>query len=115
MGQIIIKELTSEDLTDEQKTTRDEFLDNLLQHMNDISGYVRSKVLQIWNEMKTERAVPLKCQLQVVATAIERLEDKTALVRKNAVALLKSFLETNPFSAKVLSLFAALNLIVNHY
>lgn len=101
MGKIITRELASEDLNDEQKVARDEFLDNLLQHLNDVSGYVRSRVLQIWNEMKADHAVPLKWQLQVVATAIERLDDKTAMVRKNAVALLKSFLETNPFSAKV--------------
>lgn len=104
MGQVITRELTAENLDEEQKETRDEFLEDLLHHLNDISGYVRSKVLQIWNEMKTEEAVPLTWQLKVVRTAVERLEDKTTLVRKNAVQLLKSFLETNPFAAKVCKL-----------
>lgn len=101
MGHVIIRELTSENLTEEQKEIRDEFLDDLLQHVDDVSGYVRSKVLQIWNEMQTEAAVPLTCQTKVVRAAVDRLEDKAALVRKNAVVLLRTFLETNPFAAKV--------------
>lgn len=101
MGQVTIRELASEDLTDEQRETRDEFLEDLLQHVNDISSYVRSKVLQIWNEMQTDGAVPLQWQIRVVRAAVERLDDKTALVRKNAVLLLKSFLETNPLMVNI--------------
>lgn len=101
MGNVIICELASETLNDEQKEIRDEFLEDLLNHLNDVSSYVRSKVLQIWDQMKKEDAVPLAWQLKVVRVAVERLEDKTASVRKASVQLLKSFLETNPFSAKV--------------
>lgn len=101
MGRVIIRELTAETLEEEQKETRDEFLEDLLNHLNDVNSYVRSKVLQIWNEMKVEGAVPLAWHLKVIRMAVERLEDKTATVRKNAVTLLKSFLETNPFAAKV--------------
>ena len=70
-------------------------------HINDVSAHVRSKVLQIWNHMKEEDAVPLTIQLKVLCEAVERLEDKTSSVRKHAVQLIKSFLERNPFAAKL--------------
>lgn len=102
MGNVIIRELTAETLDEEQKETRDEFIEDLLSHMNDVSSYTRSKVLQIWNEMKVDSAVPLAWYIKVMRTTVERLDDKTAMVRKNSVILLKSFLETNPFAAKVI-------------
>lgn len=103
MSTVIVHHLSGEDLNEEQKTLRDECLEDLWNHMNDISSYVRSKVLQIWNELKSRDAVPLAWILRIVVRAIERLEDKTAMVRKNSITLLKSFLESNPFSAKVIS------------
>lgn len=101
MGNIIKRDLTHESLEKEQKELRDYFLQDLLNHLDDVNSYVRSKVLHIWNEMKVENAVPLAWHIRVLRKAVERLEDKTATVRKNALTLLKSFLETNPFSAKV--------------
>lgn len=101
MNTVIMKQLSGEDLYDEQKILRDECFDDLWTHMNDISSYVRSKVLQIWNDLKNQNAVPLDWILRIVTRAIERLEDKTTTVRKNAIALLRSFLESNPFSSKV--------------
>lgn len=93
--------LSGEDMNDEQRTLRDECMEDLWNHMNDVSSYVRSKVLHIWNDLKNRDGVPLAWILRILIRAIERLEDKTATVRKNAITLLKSFLESNPFSAKV--------------
>lgn len=101
MGDAILSEFTSEDLSEEMKNTRNEFLENLLMHINDISAHVRCKVLQIWNHLKMEQAVPLTYHLNVLSSAIERLEDKTSTVRKHAVQLIKSFLERNLFSANL--------------
>lgn len=70
-------------------------------HLIDTSAQVRSKTLQIWNQMKTDNSVPLAWQQKVLETAAERLDDRAVLVRKNAVILIKSFLETNPFAAKL--------------
>lgn len=102
MGDVITCELSSEELTDELKEIRDDILEDLLNHMEDVSAHVRSKVLQIWNHMKSENAVPLAYQQKVLQIACERLDDRTCLVRKNAVILIKSFLEMNPYAAKVL-------------
>lgn len=101
MGEAIIGELTSEELTEDLKEARDEFLENLLLHINDVSAHVRAKVLQIWTHMKEENAVPLSFQHKVLSETVDRLEDKTSSVRKNAVLLIKSFLERNPFAAKL--------------
>uniref|UniRef100_A0AAG5CMQ8 Condensin complex subunit 1 n=1 Tax=Anopheles atroparvus TaxID=41427 RepID=A0AAG5CMQ8_ANOAO len=101
MGEAIVSELTSEDLSDELKETRDEFLDDLLNHMMDVSAHVRSKVLQIWLHLKEQNAVPLAWIHKVLQVAVERLEDKGLIVRKQTIALIKAFLEHNPFSAKL--------------
>lgn len=101
MNAMIVNHLCGEDLNDEQRTLRDDCLEDLFNHMNDISSYVRSKVIQIWNDLKNKNAVPLSLIYRVVNRAVERLEDKTATVRKNAIILLRSYLESNPFSSKV--------------
>lgn len=108
MSSVIITQLSSEGLNDEQKEMRDEYLEYLHDHLNDVSSYVRSKVLQIWNELEQRNAVPLAWKLKVVIRAVERLEDKTASVRKNAITLLKTVLEANPFASKV-KVFYAIN------
>lgn len=101
MNTMIVDHLSGEDLNEEQRTLRDQCLDDLYHHMNDISSYVRSKVLQIWNDLKNKHAVPVAQISRIVSRAIERLEDKTTTVRKNAIVLLRSFLESNPFASKV--------------
>jgi condensin complex subunit 1 len=101
IGDVIISELTAEELSDDLRDIRDEFLEDLLNHMMDVSAHCRSKVLQIWLHLKANNAVPLAWQYKVLHEAVERLEDKTSLVRKNAIALLKAFLEHNPFSGKL--------------
>lgn len=98
---IIVNHLTGDHLNDDQKELRDDCLEDLWNHMNDVSSYVRAKVLQIWNDLKNKNAVPLVWIIQVVARTIERLEDRTATVRRNAIILLRSFLESNPFASKV--------------
>ena len=101
MGDVVTVELSSEDLSEEMKEVRDEFLEDLCNHIMDVSAQVRSKVLQIWNHMKTENSVPLVWQHKVLQLAAERLDDKATLVRKNAIQLIKAFLEMNPFAAKL--------------
>ncbi|XP_035900362.1 condensin complex subunit 1 isoform X2 [Anopheles stephensi] len=101
MGEAVVSELTSEELPDELKETRDEFLDDLLNHIMDISAHVRSKVLQVWLNLKENNAVPLAWIHKVLNLAVERLEDKALVVRKQSIALIKAFLEHNPFSAKL--------------
>lgn len=101
MGDVVTVEMASEDLSDELKESRDEYLEDLLNHIMDVNAHVRSKVLQIFTHMKSENAVPLAWHQRIFQAAAERLEDRTNTVRKNAVLLIKAFLETNPFSSKL--------------
>lgn len=101
LGAVVQKALTGEDLTDEQKNQRDECLDNLEDHMLDCNAYVRSKVLQIWQYLCCESAVPLARHGKLLACTAFRLEDKSANVRKQALQLLRTLLQSNPFAGKV--------------
>lgn len=98
---LIISALTSEDLSDEKKDKRDECLDYLEDHILDNNAYVRSKVLQVWQRLCTESAIPVNRQTQLLVAVVKRLEDKSANVRKQALQLIRALLEGNPFAAKL--------------
>lgn len=102
---LIISALTSEDLSDEKKDKRDECLDYLEDHILDNNAYVRSKVLQVWQRLCTESAIPVNRQTQLLVAVVKRLEDKSANVRKQALQLIRALLEGNPFAAKVMTKF----------
>lgn len=101
MSEIVISELTAEEMTQDQKDTRDEYLDHIYSHILDVNAHVRSKCLSLWAHMKHDNAVPLCWLSPVVKVTVDRLEDKSNLVRKNAINLIKSFLERNPYAAKL--------------
>ncbi|KPJ08507.1 Condensin complex subunit 1 [Papilio machaon] len=101
MCEVVSVELRGEGLGEEQRVQRDDFLDDLYDHMHDLSAYVRHKVLQFWSRLQRENNVPVSRQHAVLERAIGRLKDKAALVRKAAIQLLKVFLECNPFSAQL--------------
>ncbi|XP_077268187.1 CAP-D2 condensin subunit isoform X3 [Temnothorax americanus] len=101
LGAVVQKALTGEDLTDEQKEQRDECLDNLEEHMLDCNAYVRSKVLQVWQHLCREGAVPLARHGKLLACTALRLEDRSANVRKQALQLLRTLLQSNPFAGKL--------------
>lgn len=99
--EVVQKALTGDDLTQEQKDQRDECLNNLEEHILDNNAYVRSKVLQVWQHLCCEGAIPLARQGKLLATIALRLEDKSANVRKHALQLMRALLQSNPFAGKV--------------
>lgn len=99
--EVVQKALTGDDLTQEQKDQRDECLNNLEEHILDNNAYVRSKVLQVWQHLCCEGAIPLARQGKLLATTALRLEDKSANVRKHALQLMRALLQSNPFAGKV--------------
>uniref|UniRef100_A0A1B0GH99 Condensin complex subunit 1 n=1 Tax=Lutzomyia longipalpis TaxID=7200 RepID=A0A1B0GH99_LUTLO len=101
MGDILRIKLSSEDLSSEMKEEREEYLEHIFDHGQDINSYVRSKVLQTWIQIKEDMAIPLAWHNKVLRLTVQRLEDKSAIVRKNAMILIRSFLERNPFSGKL--------------
>ncbi|KAH8363527.1 hypothetical protein KR084_011342 [Drosophila pseudotakahashii] len=101
IGDTVVSELTSEDLSEELKEVRNDFLEHLVSHILDVSAHVRSKVLSIWHHLKVQHAIPLNFLIRVLDEAIGRLEDKSSLVRRAAMQLIKSALESNPYSSKL--------------
>lgn len=101
MSDIVMSELNGENLSQDHKDTRDDFLEYIYFHIHDINAHVRAKALGIWWQMKQDNAVPLIWLSPVVKLAAGRLEDKSCLVRKNAIHVIKSYLERNPYAAKL--------------
>lgn len=100
MGEIILSVCKDgEELDRKTRFMRDKFMDKLESHICDIHAYVRSKALQIWMRLSEHDAIPLQRKHKIVRLAKERLMDKTATVRKNAMQLLTAFLSNNPFAA----------------
>ena len=67
-------------------------------------GSILLQVLQILCDLVENGCLPLSRQQQVLTHTTERLMDKSAQVRKNAISLLTAFIKQNPFAAKVRSI-----------
>ncbi|CAB4045596.1 condensin complex subunit 1-like isoform X1, partial [Paramuricea clavata] len=100
MGKLLVLRLSQDDLTENMKNTRDQILDHLENHIHDVHAYVRSKVLQIWQNICREKAIPLARQQHVLGLVIGRLTDMSSNVRKNAIIYLKEYLMSNAFGSQ---------------
>ncbi|KGL82289.1 Condensin complex subunit 1, partial [Tinamus guttatus] len=103
VAEALLKVLNGDNLEESARGTRDQFLDILQAHVCDTSGFVRSRVLQLFTRIVQCKALPLTRFQDVVSLAVGRLEDKSVVVVKNAIQLLAAFLSNNPFSCKLSS------------
>ncbi|XP_075071952.1 condensin complex subunit 1 [Mixophyes fleayi] len=103
MGEMIVRVLSGDHLDELEKNTRESFLDTLQEHIHDVHTFVRSCVLQIYNRIVQEKALPLSRFQSVVTLVVGRLFDKSVKVCKNAIQVLASFLANNPFTCKLSS------------
>ncbi|XP_025960649.2 condensin complex subunit 1 isoform X1 [Dromaius novaehollandiae] len=101
VAEALLKVLNGDKLEEAARGTRDQFLDILQAHICDISGFVRSRVLQLFTRIVQCKALPLTRFQSVVSLAVGRLKDKSVMVVKNAIQLLAAFLSNNPFSCKL--------------
>ena len=60
--------------------------------------YRNEKIIHILSFLQ---AIPLSRQPHLLELVINRLQDKSSIVRKNAIQLLKTFLMCNPFGVQV--------------
>eukprot|EP00536_Pseudo-nitzschia_multiseries_P014524 jgi/Psemu1/298752/fgenesh1_pm.719_\ len=72
-------------------------LDILQERSLDASSYTRSAVLKAWIRLADSGSIPVERVLPVTRMAIDRLQDKTVMVRKQSLQLLTTLLENNPF------------------
>ncbi|KAK2528299.1 condensin complex subunit 1 isoform X1 [Columba livia] len=101
MAEVLVQVLNGDQLEEAARGTRDQFLNILQAHVCDISGFVRSRVLQLFTRIVQCKALPLTQFQSVVSLAVGRLKDKSVVVVKNAIQLLAAFLSNNPFSCKL--------------
>uniref|UniRef100_A0A6I8PSK6 Condensin complex subunit 1 n=1 Tax=Ornithorhynchus anatinus TaxID=9258 RepID=A0A6I8PSK6_ORNAN len=101
MAELLLQLLNGDQLDQRARDTRDQFLDTLQIHGHDVHSFVRSRVLQLFARIVQQKALPLTRFQTVVALAVERLQDKSVLVCKNAIQLLAAFLANNPFTCKL--------------
>ncbi|KAL7299993.1 hypothetical protein TKK_0007307 [Trichogramma kaykai] len=101
MGLVVSTSLTGEELATDKRALRDECLDNLEEHILDSNAYVRSKVLQTWQKLCCDGAIPLSRYNGLLKNTVLRLDDKSANVRKQALQLLRAVLQSNPFTSKM--------------
>lgn len=78
--------------------SRDTILDILTERAHDINPYTRAVVLKVWVRLLESGSVPVKRVGGVAQVAVDRLSDKNAAVRRNAVVLMTTAIENNPFS-----------------
>ncbi|XP_015126345.1 condensin complex subunit 1 [Diachasma alloeum] len=99
LGVVIIKALTGENLTSEQRAKRNECFDRLEAHTRDINTYVRSKVFQVLQKLCCEQAIPVDRFASIIRMTVSHLREKAATVRKQALVLLRVLLEGHPFNS----------------
>ncbi len=88
--------------------TKQHLLDILCQRIRDQSSYTRKAVLQTWQYLAQHKAIPLGHWQTVTSIATGRLEDKSSLVRKEAMRLISCLMLHNPFGPSLpLDRFAA--------
>jgi len=79
------------------QNNRDSLLDILVERTYDKNSFVRSTVMKTWKFLIGKKCLPLDKVTDVTSLAIDRLQDKTVLVRRGAMQLLTLILERNPF------------------
>jgi len=80
-----------------KQKNRDALLDILIERAHDVSSFTRAAVLKSFAQLTESDSLPLDRVIPVTALAIDRLQDKTVMVRRSSLQLLTLLLENNPF------------------
>ncbi|KRT80717.1 HEAT domain-containing protein, partial [Oryctes borbonicus] len=99
--EVVLTSFSKTDLSNNERESRDEFLEILFDHMLDVSSYVRARVIQNWSRLQQEDVLPAKMQSEILEKVVEHLTDKASNVRKAAAICVRSFLEHNPFGSEL--------------
>ena len=64
---------------------KDRLYDILLEHIYDVSSYTRVAVMKTWASIIQAQCLPIEKLIPVTQLAIDRLQDKTVMVRRSAM------------------------------
>lgn len=117
IGHLLVRKLDAEHVGDEHHTTiydinengeeskrkkslemKEQLYNILLNHVYDVSSYTRATVLKTWSGLIEAQSLPTNKLIPVTKLAIDRLQDKTVMARRNAMQVLTLVLENNPFT-----------------
>ena len=83
---------------EKNKKTKNDLFDMLETRILDINSYTRSKVLQTWSQLIQEKIVPVTRLCKTLIPLVrDRLQDKAALVRKQAIQILTVIVKKIPW------------------
>lgn len=82
-------------------TTKLEMLHDMLESVGDGNSYVRSKVFQLLHHINEKTHYITQLLIKVLTLAETHLEDKSALVRKNALLLIIELIRSNKSEKKL--------------
>jgi len=88
-------------IQDDNHGTRNKLLDLIGERAHDTSSYVRGSCLGVLCSLAESGALPVSHIMTATEIAIERILDKSSIVRKNALSCLSCLLEHNPFSDRL--------------
>ena len=89
-------DLETEGTVDTSKA-RNQLLDILFERVYDTSSFTRSAALKAWIQLVQDGKLPKDRVIPTTKLAMDRLQDKTVIVRKQSMQLLTSMLENNPY------------------
>ena len=81
--------------------TRTTLLNILTERVYDVSSYTRAAVLKAWIRLCQTQSIPKEQISMVTRLAMDRLQDKTVVVRKQSMQLLTLLLENNPYQGNL--------------
>jgi condensin complex subunit 1 len=115
----LVRTATDAASLDATKATRQQFQDILEERIVDTSAYVRTRALQLWNQMAAiesvgadgtssaasdeesmstvRSAIPRARQPAILELSADRLMDKSCMVRKEALRLITTLMVRNPY------------------
>ncbi|CAD6228059.1 GSCOCG00006332001-RA-CDS [Cotesia congregata] len=97
---VLINCLSRENLIKKRRELRDECFQFLYTHKLDCNSFVRSKVFQVWQKLLSSQAVPIQQIVPLAKAVTPHLLEVGAIMRKQALQVIRHLLECNPFTFK---------------
>ena len=81
-------------------------LNTLINHLYDINAFVRSRCIHLLNTLWESGSIPLVKQNGILQFLIERLLDKSAIVRKQSSLILVMAMKKHPYKTPILDILS---------
>ena len=90
-------------LTEQQRKSRDELLDELQYHVHDVHANVRARAVATLNVLIREMVIPVSTAVDMLQFVAPSLDDMSSTVRKNVIQFVTYFVMFYPYAFRVSS------------